>query len=363
MSYKYKGVVMTEQEKQPVIQSNDLVNAHYKLDLVEQKLLRFLISMIRPADDKFEKNYYKVEISELLDYLGWEKTGKIYKDIRESAKYLMTRPIKIIKPDETIETTWIASFRYPKNMGWIEFEFSSRLESELLKLKDQFTKYYLKNISKLKSQYSIRLYELLRQYLSIGKREIEIEALKVMLGIEKNEYKLFADLKKRVIEKSIKEITQKTDLDFKVKYIKEARKVVAILFYDIQQKIHISASIMSLIPKQYRENKQVLQIIRKYLELKSEDYIIEKLNYTNYRKPENWVDYFYKCLTEDYGNGYSIPVQQSIPGVFESLEEGTTIEINGQKYTFAGGVVKTEKGVIPQGMVQKMISEGKAKIV
>ncbi len=141
MSYKYKGVVMTEQEKQPVIQSNDLVNAHYQLDLVEQKLLRFLISMIRPADDKFEKNYYKVEISELLDYLGWEKTGKIYKDIRESAKYLMTRPIKIIKPDETIETTWIASFRYPKNMGWIEFEFSSRLESELLKLKDQFTKY------------------------------------------------------------------------------------------------------------------------------------------------------------------------------------------------------------------------------
>ncbi|MCW3994955.1 MAG: replication initiation protein [Candidatus Bathyarchaeota archaeon] len=355
---------MTEQEKQPVIQSNPLVNAHYKLDLVEQKVLRYIISMIKPDDEKLEKKYYRIELKDLKEYLDWhERSGEIFDYIKKVADKLKSTTIKVIKPTTTIVTSWIASYEYPKNKGWIEFEISSKLESELIKLKDQFTKYYLKNISKLKSQYSVRLYELLRQYLSVGKREIEIEDLRAMLGIEKDEYKLFADLKKRVIEKSIKEITSKTDLDFKVKYIKEARKVVAILFYDIQQKIHISPSIMSLVPKQYRENKQVLQIIRKYLELKTEDYIIEKLNYTNFRKPENWVDYFYKCLTENYGNGYSIPVQQSIPGVFESLEEGTTIEVDGQKYIFAGGVVKTEKGVIPQGMIQKMIAEGKAKIV
>ncbi|MEM1874991.1 MAG: replication initiation protein [Candidatus Hadarchaeales archaeon] len=353
---------MTEQEKQPVVQSNDLVSAHYKLDLVAQKLLRFLISMIKPSDSGFEKNYYRVEISNLLDYLGWEKTGKIYREIREVARSLMTRPIKIIKPGETIETTWIASFRYPKNMGWIEFEFSSRLESELLKLKDQFTKYYLKNISKLKSQYSIRLYELLRQYLSVGKREIEIEDLKSMLGIEKDEYEKFNHLKTRVIEKSAKEITRKTDLDFKVKYIREARKVVAVLFYDIQQKTHIPASIMSLIPKKYRENKQLLDIVRRYIELMGEDYVIEKLNYTNSKNPERYVDYLYRCLEENWGAGF-VPGQEPIPGILESIEDGTVFEISGERYRFEAGFVKIKDRVIPEGYLRKMLAEGKARIV
>ncbi len=354
---------MTEQEKQPVIQSNPLVNAHYKLDLVEQKVLRYIISMIKPEDEKLEKRYYRIELKDIREYLDWhERSGEIFDYIKKVADKLKSTTIKVIKPTTTIVTSWIASYEYPKSKGWIEFEISSKLESELLKLKDQFTKYYLKNISKLKSQYSVRLYELLRQYLSVGKREIEIEALKSMLGIEKNEYEKFNHLKTRVIEKSIKEVTQKTDLDFKVKYIKEARKVVAMLFYDIQHKIHISASIMSLIPKKYRENKQVLDIVRRYIELMGDDYVIEKLNYTNSRSPESYADYLYKCLEQNWGAGF-VPGQQPLPGIFEALEEGTTIEIDGQKYVFKGGVVKTEKGVIPQGMIQKMVAEGKAKIV
>jgi len=353
---------MTEQEKQPVIQSNPLVNAQYKLDLIEQKVLRFVISMIRPDDEKLEKRYYRIEVKDLEEYLGWEKGGEIFDYIKKVADKLKSTTIKVIKPTTTIVTSWIASYEYPRNKGWIEFEISSKLESELLKLKSQFTQYYLKNISKLKSQYSIRLYELLKQYLPFGKREIEIEDLKVMLGIGKGEYKLFADFKKRVIEKAVKEITTKTDIEFKIKHIKEARKVVAILFYDIQQKTYIPPSIMSLIPKKYRENKQILSIVRKFIELMGEKYVIEKLNYTNSRNPQNWIDYFYKTCEQNWGEGY-VPGQQPLTGVFEALEEGTTIEINGQRYTSYGGTIHTERGVIPPGLLQRMLTEGKARIV
>jgi len=353
---------MTEQEKQPVIQSNPLVNAQYKLDLIEQKVLRFVISMIRPDDEKLEKRYYRIEVKDLEEYLGWEKGGEIFDYIKKVADKLKSTTIKVIKPTTTIVTSWIASYEYPRNKGWIEFEISSKLESELLKLKSQFTQYYLKNISKLKSQYSIRLYELLKQYLPFGKREIEIEDLKVMLGIGKGEYKLFADFKKRVIEKAVKEITTKTDIEFKIKHIKEARKVVAILFYDIQQKTYIPPSIMSLIPKKYRENKQILSIVRKFIELMGEKYVIEKLNYTNSKNPKSWIDYFYQACEQNWGEGF-IPAQQSIPGVFEALEDGTTIEINRQRYTSYGGTIHTERGVIPPGLLQRMLTEGKARII
>jgi len=353
---------MTEQEKQPVIQSNPLVNAQYKLDLIEQKVLRYIISMIRPDDEKLEKRYYRIEIKDLEEYLGWEKGGEIFDYIKKVADKLKSTTIKVIKPTTTIVTSWIASYEYPKNKGWIEFEISSKLESELLKLKDQFTQYYLKNISKLKSQYSIRLYELMKQYLPLGKREIEIEDLKVMLGIGKDEYQKFNNLKRIIIEKAVKDIITKTDIEFKIKYIKEARKVVAILFYDIQQKTYIPPSIMSLIPEKYRENKQILSIVRKFIELMGEKYVNEKLNYTNSRNPQNWIDYFYKTCEQNWGEGY-VPGQQPLTGVFEELEDGTTIEINGVRHIINGGSIITEKGAIPQGHLQKMLSEGKAKIV
>ncbi len=353
---------ITEQGKQLVVQSNPLVNAQYKLDLIEQKVLRYIISMIRPHDDTLEKNFYRVRIEELQEYLGWNpKSGELFQYIKRVADRLKATTIKIIKTHTTIVTSWIASYEYPKNLGWIEFEFSSKLETELLQLKEQFTQYYLKNVSKLKSRYSIRLYELLRQYLSAGERKESMANLRTMIGIEANEYKEFRDFKRRILEPSYKEIIQKTDIDFDWKPVKEARKVVGVLFYDIKQKTLIPDRVLELIPKKYRESRQILDAIRKKIELCGEDYVTEKLNYTNARNPKKWVSYFLLALDEDYGAGYTPPAAEDRPAA--ALNDGTKVLIRDQIYTVEEGVVMTEHGVIPRGPLAKGIREGKFKIV
>lgn len=48
----------------------------------------------------------------------------------------------------------------------------------LTQLKGQFTKYQLKNIAYFNSVHSIRIYELITQYRSVGNREISVEELK-----------------------------------------------------------------------------------------------------------------------------------------------------------------------------------------
>ncbi len=106
-----------------------------------------------------------------------------------------------------------------------------------------------------------------------------------MLGIEANEYKLYGDLKKRVLDPAHKEINQKTDIDFYWKPIKEDSKVIGIVFYGIRQKTYISDRILSLVPKKYRDNKQVLNTVRKHLNLFGKDYVVEKIQYTNSRNP------------------------------------------------------------------------------
>ncbi len=48
----------------------------------------------------------------------------------------------------------------------------------LSELTGRFTFYHINNIGKMSSTYAIRLYELLMQWKTTGKREIEIEWLK-----------------------------------------------------------------------------------------------------------------------------------------------------------------------------------------
>ena len=109
----------------------------------------------------------------------------------------------------------------------------------LLELKEQFTTYYLANIMSLKSTYSIRIFELLKQYEKLGKRKIELENLRQLVGtteidqngeIIKEDYPLYGHFKSRVILTAQKELKQKTDILFNFKEIKQGRKVIAIEF-------------------------------------------------------------------------------------------------------------------------------------
>jgi len=349
-------------QERPVIQSNPLINAHYKLDLIEQKVLRYIISLILPEDKKFSNKYYRIYMKELKNFLNWsENSGSIFNYIKNIADKLKLITVKIIKPDTTIITSWIASYEFSKNEGWIEFEFSSKLESELLKLKSQFTKYYLNNIKELKSQYSIRLYELLKQHIFIGRKKFYIDELRDKFLISDLEYKLFGDFNKRVLKKSIKEILEKTDLTFQTKYIKEKNKIVAILFYNISQKKHISKKIIELIPKNIKRNSQLLKIISTYLEQMGEEYIIEKINYTNSKNPQSWIDYFFCACQQNWGA--NLKQEQLMLPKYEEIKDGTKIEIDGKIHTFNYGAIHTKDGVIPIGPLYKMITEGKAKIV
>ena len=54
---------------------------------------------------------------------------------------------------------------------------------------------------------------------------------------------------------------------------------------------------------------------------------------------------------------------ESLPGVFETIDDGTKIEIGDQTYTVQNGMVSTGQGVIPQGPLARGIKEGKYKIV
>ena len=80
--------------------------------------------------------------------------------------------------------------------------------------KDRYFKYALWNALRLKSANQIRMYEILKQYETIGKREIKISDLRELLGIAPNEYPRWNNFKARVLDSCQQALKETTDICF-----------------------------------------------------------------------------------------------------------------------------------------------------
>jgi plasmid replication initiation protein len=80
----------------------------------------------------------------------------------------------------------------------------------------------------MKSQYSLRIYEILKSYEYQHKKTFEIEELKKLLSAEN--YTRFPDFKKKVLDISLREINNLSDINVTYAVIKESRRYTQIEF-------------------------------------------------------------------------------------------------------------------------------------
>jgi plasmid replication initiation protein len=125
---------------------------------------------------------------------------------------------------------WISKSEYKTGEGWVEYDLTKDVLFFLNSLYSTFTTYKLLHVGSLRSIYSIRIYELAVQFRSTGWRKMTVEGFREMMGISEDHYRLFADLKKRVILPSVKEINDKTNLSMKFELSRRGRKFTHITF-------------------------------------------------------------------------------------------------------------------------------------
>lgn len=224
---------MKLKENNLITKSNYLIEAPYKLSASEQKVLLSLISLIKPEDKAFETYLFKVkDFAVMLDI----KNKSIYNDIEKITDSLRKRELTIEKENSILKTSWLSSVEYFKRKGIVELCFDPKLKPYLLQLKERFTTYRFMNIIQLKSYYSIRIYELLKQYEKIKERVFEIKELRRILGIDEKQYPLYANFKQKVLKIAYDEINKKTDINFEFREIKIGKKVEKIKFKIISKK-------------------------------------------------------------------------------------------------------------------------------
>jgi len=97
---------------------------------------------------------------------------------------------------------------------YVEINAHDRALPLMFEFKSRYFTYQLWNALRLRSSNQLRMYEILKQYETIGQRILTVEDLKSLLGISNDEYPRFGDFKKYVLNACQKALTEHTDIKF-----------------------------------------------------------------------------------------------------------------------------------------------------
>lgn len=216
-----------------VRKSNDLVEAQYSLSIWEMRVFIKMMSMINKDDTDFKQ--YRVELGDFIKEFGLEKNKQAYSLLKEGARGLLKKIVIISKQLEDgtvehLETPMVVGVAHniDKN-SYIKLSFHPEMKPYMLELQSRFMTYDISNVMKLPSPYSIRLYELAKQYVRIGRRVMTLDELKRILDIG-DKYAKYAHFKQKVLLKSTTDISKYTDIDLSFNEIKEGRRVAKLEF-------------------------------------------------------------------------------------------------------------------------------------
>lgn len=225
--------------------ANEFVEARYKFDIWETRVFAYMLTMIKYTDTDFAE--YKINVGDIVKKFDLSNGGFVYDEIKKASDKLLSKKVQIERTTsegivEILDTYLVVSTARLKEAtkdNFIKLSFHPALKPFLLELQQRYLVYDIRNILSLTSIYTIRLFELLKQYQKIGKRRFEVDELKLLLSIEPNEYILYGHFKDRIIKRAQKDLYEHTDIYFEFKEEAEKKRVYAMTFFIYENKKNI----------------------------------------------------------------------------------------------------------------------------
>ncbi|SJM90824.1 replication initiation protein [Crenothrix polyspora] len=331
-----------------VTQSNKLVEARYSLPLGEQRLILSMIAKIQPDDADFTE--YRINVKEFASFLGLDQKS-IYRGFHAIQKSIVSRVLVFYEDDGPLAIGWVSSAKYLDGEGAVLLSFDPKLKPYLLQLKGNFTSCRLEMLLSFKSQYTMRVYNLLKQYEHLKTREIKIEVLREILGLRVDLHPEYSNFKLNIIKPVQKELKAKSDLSFEFDEIKYGRRVGAIRFHIFTKKLNESSTIespiegipilsildlspleihadtlldqlMVLVPEQHRAKKTVQTALGVFEQKNGFDYVKRNILYSNTKADKSYAGFLNNALKNDWGHDWELdqkiqPVKKKVVEIWE----------------------------------------------
>jgi len=216
-----------------VTQSNRLLESAHTLTLREKQLVLLAASQLDPhgqADPDATITVTAAQFATAFDI----HINHAYPAMEQAVESLYNRTIRTIRtsPRGRVikrHARWVWAAEYQAGEGQCALVFTPDVLRYLTDLRKEFTTLQLSQVGKLPTFHSVRLYELCMSAVATGAIEFAIDELRDVLNL-KDQYPLFKDFRRYVIDESVGHINTHTELRVDGEYRREGRKVTGVSF-------------------------------------------------------------------------------------------------------------------------------------
>lgn len=225
---------MISEKTDLVVKSNRLVEASYRLGLIEQRIILAAIVEARESQTGIREGHVSLEVNRFVKLFNM-RDDSAYGQLKDALNNLYQRSVTITDthPESGKERVsswrWLSSKSYVDGAGIVQLRFTPEIAPYITRLEKEFTSYRLERVSAMTSASAIRLYELLIQYVLIGQREIATDEFKTILGLE-GRYEKFSALERYVISPSVTQVNEHSDIFVSWSPRKTGRKISHLVF-------------------------------------------------------------------------------------------------------------------------------------
>lgn len=315
-----------------LMQSKQLVHTSYEVTAIQNRI--FYYCLLTAQKEKNGELSCTVKLEDIKKLIP-NKNQRTLANIKKTIQILKQTSLEFEKREDgdTIECDYnlIAGSEYNINKETFKIKLADRLYRHLI----DYTVYAplnLEILTKFKSFYAQRLYELLRLWSRTDTpiiKSFKIEQLRFVLGVE-NKYPAYKNFKQRVLNQAVKEINQVGNMKVDIEEVKNGRRVYEIKFmiFDYEKKVYFKNNNSIVSNEVPIEIKEIEVISKDEKEEIKEFYIPNKKLFTT-KTLENFKSDF-----EDYdfkNSTYKKLLQESI---LVTLEKDDDEKIKVKSYNY-----------------------------
>ena len=207
---------MSELFKTAIVEKRNILNAvrSNSMSLQELRFFSIYLSKINPWDKSTRVVRFPLDDFRRIMELGSDMNITHF---RYTIRHILQQVVEVPNEKGTGYTAFQlfkqAKVEKDENDEWyVEFDAHDKALPLMFDFKTKYFKYELWNALRLKSPNQVRMYEILKQYETLGRRELTVKELRELLGIGKNEYERWDNFRRKVLDSCQKALKETTDI-------------------------------------------------------------------------------------------------------------------------------------------------------
>lgn len=213
-------------------QHNAITSARYDYSACQMDIFFYLLSCLKRDDNPDQEYTIYIKDVEAITGRQWN-----YQQLREATADMGARMFEV-ETEQRYQQLWMfQKVDYIKGKGCLQIQLAQPIRPYIFNLKENFTSYQLHSALKLSSKYAKRIYQIVSQWKDKeSTRTYTLDELKCMLylkdpkGKEPELFQNISQLKARVLDTAVRQVSEHTDLRIDYVLIKRGKAYESIRF-------------------------------------------------------------------------------------------------------------------------------------